>query len=479
MLKKFIAVLLVLTLVCTVNVSALTINMEPSLSRTSYRGTLFVGGSGSGNYSSIQAAVDAASNGDTVFVYDDSSPYLENVQIISKSINLIGEDKASTMIYGGSGSALAIHANNMIIEGFTFENNGLNDGFRIDSCGSLVIQDNIIEICRSGLYLYQVSNSIIRNNTIRSNLNNGMLIYYSSNNIIEENNISSNGKNGIVIISSYHTDNNATISKNLFMNNAQSGILVQSSYNTIVENIFINNGNAGVSLSEGESEYTDYNEVLKNHFLNNEYGIYISSISYPPGLSCTDNLMYHNNFINNTINAYDEDSNIWDNGYSTPFNLLTDGGNYWDDYIGSDEFSGPGQNITGSDGIGDTQYAITGGSNRDYYPLMNPIDDTESPHVELLSPKKDFLYILNREIRPFFTTLVIFKIDVQVYASDYLSGIDKVEFYIDDVLKDTLNSEPYLWTWNEREFSRHTIKVVAYDKFGNTATAERDALKIF
>ncbi|MBN2599728.1 MAG: hypothetical protein JXA75_04230, partial [Candidatus Thermoplasmatota archaeon] len=34
---------------------------------------LFVGGSGPGNYSTIQGAINAATNGDTVFVYDDSS----------------------------------------------------------------------------------------------------------------------------------------------------------------------------------------------------------------------------------------------------------------------------------------------------------------------------------------------------------------------------------------------------------------------
>jgi len=37
--------------------------------------TLYVGGSGPGNYTSIQDAIDDASDGDTVYVYDDSSPY--------------------------------------------------------------------------------------------------------------------------------------------------------------------------------------------------------------------------------------------------------------------------------------------------------------------------------------------------------------------------------------------------------------------
>jgi len=43
--------------------------------------TLYVGGTGSGNYSKIQDAIDNASYCDTVFVLDDSSPYYENIVI--------------------------------------------------------------------------------------------------------------------------------------------------------------------------------------------------------------------------------------------------------------------------------------------------------------------------------------------------------------------------------------------------------------
>jgi hypothetical protein len=56
--------------------------------------------------------------------------------------------------------------------------------------------------------------------------------------------------------------------------------------------------------------------------------------------------------------------NTWDDGYPS-------GGNYWSDYAGVDLFSGPYQNQTGSDGIGDTPYFIRA-NNTDNYPLMNP-----------------------------------------------------------------------------------------------------------
>jgi len=89
------------------------------------RDTLYVGGTGTGNYSTIQEAIDDASDGDIVFVYDDSSPYVENV-VVNKSINLIGEDKYSTAIDGDmSGDGILVTADWVNISGFTIQNCGM------------------------------------------------------------------------------------------------------------------------------------------------------------------------------------------------------------------------------------------------------------------------------------------------------------------------------------------------------------------
>ena len=80
------------------------------------------------------------------------------------------------------------------------------------------------------------------------------------------------------------------------------------------------------------------------------------------------NLFHKNNFINNNVQA--DGYADWDNGYPS-------GGNFWSDYNGPDLFSGPFQDIPGSDGIGDMQYNITTEwvNDQDNYPLMDPWGD--------------------------------------------------------------------------------------------------------
>jgi parallel beta-helix repeat protein len=111
---------------------------------------------------------------------------------------------------------------------------------------------------------------------------------------------------------------------------------------------------AGVYLSGSAND----NNIVGNQITNNDYGVYIGS-------SACDNVFYHNNFVNNTQQVVCGPlTNTWDDGYPS-------GGNYWSDYAGADSLSGPYQNRTGSDGIGDTPYYI-GSNNTDNYPLMGP-----------------------------------------------------------------------------------------------------------
>jgi parallel beta-helix repeat protein len=104
--------------------------------------------------------------------------------------------------------------------------------------------------------------------------------------------------------------------------------------------------------------------VKGNTLMNNTIGLFL-------GFDVSNCALYHNNFIDNAQQVSISDLtrvtlNSWDNGY--PY-----GGNYWSDYGGTDFYSGPYQNVTGSDGIGDTPYTIAI-NNVDDYPLMEPWD---------------------------------------------------------------------------------------------------------
>jgi hypothetical protein len=90
------------------------------------------------------------------------------------------------------------------------------------------------------------------------------------------------------------------------------------------------------------------------------------------------------------------------------------------------------------------------------------------------------LYLLNQRIIPFIKTRIIGPIDIEAYVGDSWYGqasAEKVEFYIDNELKATLTTEPFLWTWTEKRFGKHTIKVVAYDSEGKSVTQEKEVFK--
>jgi hypothetical protein len=68
------------------------------------------------HYGKIQDAINNASDGDTIEVWDDT--YIENI-IINKSIYLIGMHKETTIIKTELFNTISITADNISISGFT------------------------------------------------------------------------------------------------------------------------------------------------------------------------------------------------------------------------------------------------------------------------------------------------------------------------------------------------------------------------
>jgi len=103
------------------------------------------------------------------------------------------------------------------------------------------------------------------------------------------------------------------------------------------------------------------------------------------------------------------------------------------------------------------------------------------PIVNITSPVEGYLNInilglFVVKIRSF-TTAVIGRINVTVNASDNQSGIQRVEFFVDNELKGTDTSAPYTWKWVDRgHFFPYTLTVIAYDNYGNQNS---DTLKVW
>jgi|GEM_PF-4928083 len=102
-------------------------------------------------------------------------------------------------------------------------------------------------------------------------------------------------------------------------------------------------------------------------------------------------------------------------------------------------------------------------------------NDTTPPTVKITKPERAF-YIANKRIRRLFLRMafVIGTITVEVNASDSGSGVERVEFYVNGKLKENKTTAPYTFNWTKDRLVRfihiQSLKVVAYDKYGNTAS---------
>ena len=311
------------------------------------------------NYTTIQAAINAPETLDGHTILVDAGTYYECVDI-HKSISLIGENRKTTIIDGSeTGSVVTLTANNTMISEFTVRESGkpaLEYTPSTDT-GILVFAG----------YGQVVENATIIDNDIKDNYA-GVFIWYSLGNTVINNKIENNSI-GIGIDETIHNN----ICRNIVSTNT-GGIWLGSGGNNVSSNIISSNWAYGVQLDGSFSNTVDGNVIEYNGYgielqgsSNNITGNTIRNNGFPISLGGSeDNFIYHNNFMDNTeqvetgLGYY----NFWDDGYPS-------GGNYWSDHNPPDIYSGPYQNETGGDKIGDTPYVMDGG-NIDRYPLIYP-----------------------------------------------------------------------------------------------------------
>lgn len=271
----------------------------------------------------LQCLIDGAASGDTIFL--QPGVYRGGI-LIDRSIHLVGiKNKTIIKHFHGKSETnyvISVSSNNCSIKNLTIVS---------ESNDSRIKGINIVS-----------SNNQIGNNNIKKMYCGVYVGKDAHRNTIEKNNLSDN-RNGIII---FNTSYNL-IFRNYISYSSESGISVVSfsNYNQFQDNVFLYNM-YGIHISDGIN-----NTVKANNFSSNVRGIYLCC-------GARNNEIIENFFIKNSeTNARSVTKNQW---------YENSRGNYYDDYAGYD---------ANTDGIGDSPYNISGGIDKDLYPLLyNPLE---------------------------------------------------------------------------------------------------------
>ena len=344
--------------------------------------------------SNLQAAINGALPGDTILV----APGVYDKVEITKSLNLIGTN--AKIRAGERDIGIKIQASDVKVSGFTVE--GGFYGIHLVSSRNCTISNNTVTGCVQwgiglvfsdenriednvanfnglggegwyGIYLSNSNKNLIKNNVASSNGEYGVCLFPScSENVIRGNSMERNdygvymftdcdenlvqknrlAKNKISGIKMIHGCSNNQILENEISENGVVGMFLQSGsgYNVIRGNEIADNPVFGIQIQEGPD---GNNTILENNVSGSQKGISVNT---------DGNHVYKNRIFDCVIPAEDRGVNQWYAAYP-------EGGNFWGDYIGSDDMKGPGQNISGSDGFADLPYVINERA-RDVYPVM-------------------------------------------------------------------------------------------------------------
>jgi parallel beta-helix repeat protein len=265
---------------------------------------------------------------------------------------------------------LLINTNNSKIDNFVISKND-RYGIYLRSSSKNEITKNKISSEQYSIVLEASNSNIVSQNrvgvgSVGTNSVDGIFLNASSGNEIKSNTIQNINEYGIHIIDS----SSNTIDSNDITQYEEIGILLENSASNILTNNSITGKQRGESYCGIRLVSSSYNEInMSTIVLGYDYGISL-------GYSSSSNRIYHNTFLWNLQEASATSySNVWDDGYPS-------GGNYWSDYIDTDNYKGPHQDELGKDEIYDHAYAINN-FNKDRYPLVNSIHDVAVVNITL------------------------------------------------------------------------------------------------
>ncbi len=295
-------------------------------------------GFGVNHFNQIQSAINAASVGNTLYVY--SGVYYENL-LINKSISIVGEDK-TIVDGGGNGDVITIKADKVFINNFSIQNSGhsgQDSGLKILS-GQNIIQKNNFDDNQIGILIRNSKSNFVSGNNITNNtygigvefcknkndiyknyvFNNkitGIYLSYSDNNLVNQNYIENNSygialsfcnntrilennnkKNNNYGLSLYSCSNNRLVGNRITESN-HGIVFEESNFNNTIDNNNIKNYSFGIRIGNKNKNTTITNNIISN----GDNGIYISAKS-------KENHIFNNIFSNNEIKIQEETTSI-------------------------------------------------------------------------------------------------------------------------------------------------------------------------
>ncbi len=324
---------------------------------------------------------------------------------------------------------------------------------RMDSIENNVNGNNVSNNELMGITLFEGDGDRIENNTASDNVN-GIYLSNCKGITITNNTMNNNGLHLGGTHSEHwntHTmDNTNTVNEKplYYWKNQNEGtvpagagqVILANCNGVTIENQNVSNGSIGILLG-----FSNHNTIKNNTASNNNYGIVLTNSN--------GNNIYHNNFIDNGGQAYDSGDNSWNVSYPL-------GGNHWSEWTEPDDYSGPGQDEPGSDGIVDNPYEIPGDENQDNYPWTVPNGwALEDPSIDLTYPTGGETLSTGSE--------EVITWNTEEGAGDII-GVD-LEYSLDGgedwntIVNETEDSGSYTWTIPEETTTEAMVRATVHD----------------